>query len=192
MKSTTVFMDLETGGVEDCHPDIQIAAIAVLGWEELATFERKIRFDASAADPEALAMNSYDAQLWKDHAIAESVVVPQFVRFLKNFLNVPFTSQAGNQFYSARFAGHNAQTFDGPRIGRMFKRNGDAFCPGTWFQPLDTCQLALWHFSQQEKRPKNYKLGTLCEFFGISTEGAHDALTDVRLTVQLARRLLEG
>ena len=72
----------------------------------------------------------------------------------------------------------------------MFARH-DAFLPADPFRPLDTLQLALWHFSQCDAEPENYKLGTLCAFFGIDASGAHDALVDVRLNVELARRVLE-
>ena len=39
--------------------------------------------------------------------------------------------------------------------------------------------------------PANYQLGTLCEYFGISlpAERAHDALNDVRATLELYRAM---
>jgi DNA polymerase III epsilon subunit-like protein len=55
---------------------------------------------------------------------------------------------------------------------------------------LDTMQLAMWWFHQRGMEPENYKLGPLCQYFGIPVgDETHDALADVRLTVQLARKL---
>ena len=66
---TTVFFDLETGGVTPDHPDIQLAAIAVdSDLNELDSFERKIQFKESDADPEALKLNHYDASIWDSEA----------------------------------------------------------------------------------------------------------------------------
>ena len=59
-----MFFDLETGGLDDRHPTIQIAAIATEAFVEVASFEAKISFDPKCADPAALAMNHYDARVW--------------------------------------------------------------------------------------------------------------------------------
>lgn len=190
---TTVFFDLETGGVSDVHPDIQLAAIATRDWEEVATFERKIQFDVALADPNALAMNCYDRATWLIHAVPEGQVVEEFTQFLQPYRVVEFISQWGNPFLSARMAGHNAARFDGPRVMRMFERNNDRFFPGTAFMPLDTFQLAQWYFMLNHRQPLDLKLPTLCEFFGIDVEGAeHDALIDCRRTLLLAHRLVGG
>jgi DNA polymerase III epsilon subunit-like protein len=49
----------------------------------------------------------------------------------------------------------------------------------------------MWYFDERGVTPSDYKLETLCKYFGITTEGAHDALTDVRMCAALARRLRE-
>lgn len=191
MKTTTIFFDLETGGVEDHHPDIQLAAAAIRDWEVLEVFERKIRFDLSAADARALEINSFHADAWQKEAVEERHVVSDFAAFLESHRIIQKRSRAGNPYLVARLAGHNVARFDAPRLVRMFARHG-AFLPADAFMPLDTMQLALWRFADAEKKPENFKLETLCRFFGISTEGAHDAWIDVENTAQLARRLLEG
>jgi len=192
MKTTTIFMDLETGGVEDHHPDIQLAAVAVREWEILDTFERKIAFDERAADPEALRINSYDRDVWYDKALPEEQVVLEFAGFLEQYRVLRKVSRRGNVFHVARLAGHNVARFDAPRLLRMFKRNRGTFLPGDAFMPLDTMQLALWYFADTDEKPENFKLGTLCDFFAIDTEGAHDALADVLNTVELAQHLADG
>jgi len=68
----TVYVDLETGGLEMHHPVIQIAAVAVDGdWNELGAFQVKLFFDESKAEPEALRINRYDRSIWEHEAFSE-------------------------------------------------------------------------------------------------------------------------
>ncbi len=189
-RNTTVVFDLETGGVEAKHPDIQLAAVAVRGWEEIDTFERKLQFSVDSCDPEALEINSYDPAVWEREALPEARVVAQFAQWMRRHAVIHKVSKRGNPYSVARLAGHNVARFDAPRLLAMFKRHG-AFLAADAFRPLDTLQLALWHFAGREDEPENYKLGTLATALGIATDGAHDALADVRMTVQLAKAICE-
>jgi len=185
---TTVFFDFETGGVQDHHPNIQLAAVAVDSqWNELATFERKIQFNEADAEPEALKINHYDAEVWKA-ALPESKVVAEFAAFLKPFCCVEKTSKRGTPYYVARIAGHNAATFDGPRLRRMFADAGQ-FLP-TDLHVRDTLQRALWWFDQKGEECKSFRLTELCKYFGVPVDDtAHDALTDVRLSIAIAKAM---
>lgn len=189
MSGYLVFFDFETGGIEPSKPEIQLAAIAVDSeFKEVAHFESKIAFNEADADPEALKMNHYTAEAWKD-APPNDDVVRRFAAFSDKYKSVEMVSKrTGRPYNVARLAGHNAATFDAPRLRRMFDATG-CFAP---FHPipLDTLQLALWKLQFMEKKPKNFQLGTLCEFFGINPEGAHDALTDVRLSAALTKAIV--
>jgi DNA polymerase III alpha subunit (gram-positive type) len=186
-----VYFDLETAGLTEAHPDIQIAAIAVDDrGEELEAFERKILFDVGAADPEALKMNHYDAAVWERDAVVHAIAVGDFCSFLKRHASFQMTSKHSGNIYSvARLAGYNAVTFDGPRLKAMFARWG-MFLPAHP-QILCVLQRAQWWFHENphSPRPKSMKLGDVCRHFGIAIDGAHDALADVRATAALARRL---
>src|SRR5579863_8386229 len=141
MVMSIVFFDFETGGIPFDKPEIQLAAIAVApDWSELATFEQKIKFDESKADPEALKINHYSKEAWSD-AMAEPGVVAAFSNFLKQHSSVEMTSKAGKPYSVARLAGHNAATFDGPRLKMMFDRAA-MFCPAHP-QVLCTLQRAM-------------------------------------------------
>ena len=62
----TVYFDLETGGVND-EPTIQLAAVAIGDdWSEIGSFEKRLKFDPAKCSPEALKVNRYDPELWKD------------------------------------------------------------------------------------------------------------------------------
>lgn len=189
MSGYIVFFDFETGGIAPEKPEIQLAAIACdSSFKEIASFESKIKFSESDADPEALALNHYDPEAWKD-APSSGYVISRFARFIDPFRSVQMTSKrTGNPYSVARLAGHNAVGFDAPRLRRMFERN-NAFMPCHPI-PLDTLQLALWHFESLGEKPESLKLSVIAEYFGIDTAGAHDALTDVRLSAKIARELM--
>lgn len=188
---TTVFFDLETGGLKIEQPIIQLAAIAIDDeWRELATFEAKIQFDFRAADPAALELNHYDAAVWRAEAIPAATAVQRFSRFLDPYRCFQRKSKRPpfRKYTVAQLAGHNAATFDGDRLKALYKAH-DAFL-GADPRILDTFQLGLWHFHGKGE-PENYKLGTLCKAFGIEFgDDAHDALYDVRKTAELARVML--
>lgn len=191
MTGRAVYFDLETGGLEPAHPDIQLAAIAVdeQTGAELETFETKIEFDPALADPKALELNHYRAEDW-----AGAKTPFRAVGALRSLLDRHATlslisGRTGKPFKVAKLCGHNAATFDGPRLKALFVRHG-------FFPPWDprvrcTMQRALWWFDERPELapPENYRLETLCRYFGIPIADTHEALADVRLTIALARAL---
>ena len=191
VKGTTVYFDLETGGIEAHQPNIQIAAIALRDGVEIAAFEHKIRFDDSVADPEALAINHYDAAVWANEAVTAETAVRAFSRFCRDHADLELLSKRTGRPYSvARLAGHNIVSFDIPRLRRMFEESTDSYLPACWWYPLDTYQRAIWHFAERDiPTPENYKLSTLAAHFGLDAEGAHDALADVRLSAGVAQAI---
>lgn len=187
--SFTIFADLETGGVEPYHPNIQLAAIAVddQRWVEVAHFERKIAFDVAKADPEALKINHYSPEAWKS-AKPSSVVAADFAKWSEPYRCIEMMSKrTGKPYTVGKLAGHNIVTFDLPRIRAMF--NG-TFFPFS-YHTKDTLQRALFFFDEHPEatRPESLKLTVLCKYFSIDCDGAHDALTDVRLSAALARAI---
>ncbi|HEX9640549.1 MAG TPA: 3'-5' exonuclease [Candidatus Krumholzibacteria bacterium] len=184
----TLILDTETGGLEDRHPTIELAAIAVRGWEEVAQFERRIRFDEAACDPEALKLNSYDPDVWALEAIPPMDALADFARWCSDYADVEKVSRrTGGAYKVARCSGWNV-AFDCRRLERGFKASG-MFLPADTYQALDWLQVARGYFWDAEKRPENLKLTTVAEWFGIPTDGAHGALADCRLTLGVARRL---
>jgi DNA polymerase III epsilon subunit-like protein len=183
----TIFFDFETGGIRDDQPNIQLAAIAVDDqFRELAAFEQKISFDEASADPQALAINHYDRSRWSQ-AKPPAEVARLFSQWLRPFSCVQKTSKLGKPYSVARLAGHNAAVFDGPRLRRMFTE-AQMFCP-VELHVRDTLQRALWHFDERGVEPKSFRLTELCSHFGIPAGGAHDALTDVRLAIAVAKAM---
>ncbi|MDX1494165.1 MAG: 3'-5' exonuclease [Longimicrobiales bacterium] len=191
-----MFFDLETGGLDPAkRPIIQIAAIATdKAFNRLAEYERKVLFSEKHCRPDALELTSYDPALWAQEALHPDSVAVEFADFLSQHATVEMVGKKPphRPYQVARLVGHNAARFDGPFLSAWYKRRG-RFVPATCYQPLDTYQLALWHFSMAagESRPESMRLEDLKEFYAIKVEGeAHDALHDVRATVEVAVHLL--
>ncbi len=188
-----IFYDLETGGLDSAkHPIIQIAAIAVdSSLRELETFEVKIAFDEAEADPNSLSANHYSKEVWNRDALAPECAAHRFSKFLRGHATVDMLSREGKPYRLAQLVAHNGERFDGPFLHAWYRRIG-LFCPAR-YMVLCTKQRALWLFDEDKALtpPKDYKLQTLCEFFGVKLrpEHAHDAFNDVRATVELYRAI---
>jgi DNA polymerase III epsilon subunit-like protein len=187
-----VFVDLETGGLETWRPIIQIAAIAVTSsLRELEVFESKLTFDSRFVDPRSLRKNNYSPDRWRREARPAREVATAFAEFLRRHATVDVSAAGRGGFQVAQLVAHNA-AFDGPFLQAWFERLGQFF-PGH-FRLLCTVQRAVWLFHEDKKLtpPRDFKLGTLCEYFGVPlrTEDAHDALNDARATVGLYREMV--
>lgn len=184
-----IFFDYETGGVKD-ELSIQLAcAVYDRKWACVEAHEWKIIFDEQLCQPEALKLNHYDRDKWRDEAKPLVQVMREFGEVMERHKTVRMVSKAGRPYVVARLAGHNAATFDHPRLQRDW---GKDFLPAS-FQVLDTLQLALWYFEHREDRPENLRLETLVKWFGIEVPGAaHDALYDVHASAMIARAMTCG
>jgi len=191
LKSTSCIIDTETGGTEPKHPTIQFAVVAIddASFEEIDSMEVKLHFDVAKCEPEALAINHWDADVWKKEAVDHPTARMRLEDFFRRHETLRLISKRGKPYTTARLIAHNA-AFDVSRLVALF---GDHYTPFCWWYPLDTVQLALWTFfrTNPHERPDNYQLGTLCKYFAIPTEGAHDALADCRLTAKLLKALDE-
>lgn len=174
-----VFFDLETGGLDPLrHPIIQLAAVAV-----------DAKWNESTAEPEALAVNSFDAKVWEREAVGQLEAMERTADLFRRHATMQKISAKGRPYSVARLAAHNAP-FDCGFLVQWFKSAG-MFCPAACFEPLDTLSLARWASLGAKDGPENHELESLCQWLGIELDGAHDALADVRATVQVARVLTQ-
>ena len=196
-----IFVDIESGGLEHTRPIIQIAAIAALpastgkpGEVELTDvegFEAKILFREKDAAPESLKKNSYDRELWLEQGLPPKRAAYEFAQFLRDHATVDMVAQGGGSYRVAQLVAHNA-AFDGPFLHAWYQRLG-IFCPAS-YRVFCTMQRAMWLFHEDMTLtpPADYKLGTLCEYFGVPLpeSEAHNALADVRATLGLYRQMM--
>lgn len=191
----TVFFDLETTGLSPWKNEIvQIAAVVVddKTMKELATYEQKVAFCVEDANPEALKVINWEARKeeWDRRAVHRYKAVWSFKDFLKKHATVRKTSKKGHEYKVAQMAGHNAAGFDMPFISAAFKKEREFF-PGD-YHCIDTMVMAQVCRWLGKLRTRDLKLETLYkELTGERLEGAHDALADVRATVEIARRMKE-
>lgn len=190
-ESRLVFVDVEVAGAEITRPVIQVAAIATgQNVEVLETFEAKLRFDVRLADPRSLTRTRYSPAIWAAEAQSATAVAREFGRFLRRHAVLHPAPENRRSYRVAQLAAHNAP-FDGPFLKTWFERVG-AYFPGD-YRLLCTMQRAQWLFQEHPewRRPRDYKLGTLCNYFGVCLppDQAHTALADVRATVEVYRRM---
>ena len=189
LKNTITFFDLETGGLSASkHPIIQIAAIQVNNdFTKWRSFERKLQFDVSKAEPQALNVNSYERDVWAAQAVTPKQAAEDFKKFISNGADIEKVGKSGRPYKVARLAAHNAP-FDRDFLFPWYRKLG-VFLPADW-HVIDTVQLALVYNTIYGVNTPSLKLGDLCEYHGIPLEDAHDALGDVKATALLAKHLL--
>ena len=168
---------------------IQIAAIATSEqMEELAGFEAKARL------PKDLRLkplhSRYNKKYWEAEGRDANEVAIEFAAFLTRNATVERYSTTGQLFRVAQLVAHNSG-FDSDILHAWFKQL-KVYLPAS-FQTLCTLQRAMW-LSQESERdfsPTDFKLVSLCEYFGIehTTKEAHDAFNDVRATLLLYREM---
>ncbi len=187
-----IFFDIETGGLNPKrHPIIQLAAIAVGDdLEPIEAFEAKIRFDEGEANRNSLRKNHYHRGLWAREAREPEEVARSFAEFLRRYATVPMLSSDGRPYFVAQLVAHNA-TFDGAFLQAWYERLR-IFLPAR-YHVLCTLQRAMWYFHEHQDvpLPSDFKLATLCQYFGVTfhAASAHEALADVSATVALCQAI---
>ena len=186
-----VFVDLETGGVDSWRPIMQIAAIAVdSNLRELETLEIKLRFDPQRMKRACFRKRHYSRHVWAREAVSEQEAGERFASFLKRHATIDLVSATHRPYRVAQLVAHHA-AFDGPFLASWFRRI-DRYLPAHP-RVLCTHQRALWLFHENKtlSPPADYRLSTLCQYFDVRLKAheAHEALADVRATVELYRAM---
>lgn len=184
-----VFIDIETTGLQPSSPIIQVAAIATdCRARELESIEIKIRLPRNATIEHR--HSRYDATVWKQSAQSPRKAAIELAKFFSRHGTVDLISQKGSTFRVAQLVAHNAE-FDTSFLRNWFEGLG-IFLPAS-YRPMCTLQRALWLFDENKSLtpPANFKLGTLCEYFGVPLRDAeaHEALADVRAMLSLYREM---
>ena len=187
-----LFFDVETAGRGIACPIIQIGAVAVDSrLRELETFEVKIRFDSGAASRNSPPSNCFEPAIWKRLARQPDDAARLFADFLRRHATVDMvSSRTGEPYRLAQLVAHNGD-FDGPRLRSWFRRQKQ-FLPASR-RVFCTLQRAFWLFHEETTLtpPADYRLATLCEYFGVpfGQDDQHDALADARAAVAIYRAM---
>jgi DNA polymerase III alpha subunit (gram-positive type) len=168
-----VFLDAETSGLDSVRHEItELAAIRITAdlKEEKIILHRKCRMQwPERASGEALAVNGYSAAAWAN-------AYP---------IRVALVDLATTIDSSVVVWGHNVH-FDLDFLREAYARES---LPMPAFKyALDTMTLA-WPLAARGYVDK-LALDALCSKYGISNEGKHTALADVRRTIALYKKLM--
>ena len=176
MHNNYLFIDLETGGLyANQHSILQVAAVFTdLDFKIQGYFMSYVKpHPELKVTKEALLINQLN---WDElnNAPQESAIALALHHF---------ASMVGQK---GRFAGYNCQ-FDLEFLSLMWKRHNIESIPYEvpW---LDIYAAAKSKLGNNAGLP-NFKLGSVANHFGINTAGAHDALQDLFMTIEIAKLL---
>jgi DNA polymerase III epsilon subunit-like protein len=128
---------------------------------------------------------------WRSELRSPRDVATQLARFLSRHATVDMGLGGNATCRVARLAAHNAE-HDGPFLRALFDRTR-RFLPAHP-RMLCTIQRAVWLFAEDKTLtpPPDFKLGTLCHYFGVPLRpsDAHDALGDAHATAALYRAMV--
>lgn len=204
--------DMETDGSNPdlCSP-IQIAAVIVdpLKLEIVDNSEFNI-----SMKPELLEQNKdydySDSDILDFHAKVRSCSKADILESWQNFqsqengwkmfvsyLEMYHTRTNGKKscFSAPIAAGYNINRFDLRIVERLSKKYNNLNKEGksSLFYPRDVVDVmnVLFYWFEYNNELKNYTLDNLRDYLGISKEGAHDALKDVKDTANIMIRFLK-
>lgn len=162
-----VCVDVETTGLDETkHEIISISIIRIDGSVVLHT---KIKPEhLETAEPKALEINGYNEAAWESASLWDQVA-PQVKKALTNVV----------------ILGQNV-SFDMRFINAGLKKTAVGN-DGISYHTVDTATLAYEHLVPCGLR--SVSLTAVCDFLGISNEGAHSALVDTRRTVEVYKCL---
>jgi DNA polymerase-3 subunit epsilon len=173
------FIDTETTGLDpDKHELIQIAGIVMRianpsdpsTYELIEEFEYKIKPERIGdANPLSLKINQYDPSKWTE-ALS-----------LKEAMHLVNAKTKDSVMIA-----HNV-AFDSAFLEKAFKNVG--LVNTMHYHRLDTVSMA-YALLKNNKDVDHLSLRALCNYFDIHREGEHEALADVRATVELYKKLM--
>ncbi len=170
-RDKVVIYDTETTGL-DLNRDqiIQISAIRLSHEGEVLEKMDQMVIPTIPISPEATATHHQTLETIRERGgIGIREALEKFLDFTRGKVLV----------------GHNSLRFDSPLVRRQLRENGLPL--PEIIAEYDTLPMAR----QYLPKSVNYKLGTLCDHFGIVNIAAHDALGDILATGEVLSRLLE-
>lgn len=181
-----LWFDLETTGIDpERNGIIQFAALVEIHGEVVDSLEIKLQpHQGALISKEALVVNGVseeDIRGFMRHDEAFRHIDAFLSRHVSRF-------DRNDKFYPA---GYNVQ-FDLEFLSRMFKRY-DQYGIGTFvnWRRIDPLPLLYYMEYIDKISLDNYKLQTVCDYFGIPLNSAHDAMADVKATRELMKHIRE-
>lgn len=173
-KHNLSFIDIETTGLNLMqHEIIEIGCIVTdASLNIIEEFELKIKAEhIETADPISLKINHYDPDKWEG-----AISLKEAIKIL------------ADKTEDSTMVGHNI-SFDSAFLDKAFYETGikKKFFH---YHLLDTISIAFAKLHDREDIEK-LSLHELCTYFDIKNEHEHSALSDIRATYELYKKLME-
>lgn len=204
--------DLETDGAnpDSCSP-VQIAAVIVdpIKLEIVPDSEFNINLKPDALENN-IDYDYNDSDVLDFHAkvqgSSKDKILANWKTFQKqeigwnmfvSYLDMYHTRSSGKKscFTAPIAAGYNINRFDLRIIERLSKKYNNLNKEGrsSLFYPRDVVDImnVIFYWFENNNELKNYTLDNLRDYLGISKEGAHDALKDVKDTASILIRFFK-
>ena len=186
-----VFIDTETTGLNHLKNGLiqlsgSVCTIKDIEIVEHENFDYKIRpLSADIIEDRALEVNKVTREQIESYPSAGEVY-QKFVGMLGNYCD---KYDKTDKFF---FIGYNAR-FDYDFCRSWFEKLSDKYF-GSWFYfpPIDVMNSAIVELMKERHLLENFKLGTVCNHFGITVkaENLHDADVDIKLTQELFKKII--
>lgn len=181
-----LYFDVETTGLDPNKNDItQFAAIVEIdGVVKEEVNWRCQPLDWKAVDEEALKITGVSLEELKTFQTPDKMfhdMARLFAKYIDKF-------DKNDKFYPA---GHNVG-FDLEFLQQFWIKNGSVYGTGSYqnWRTLDSRAICNFLSLKGIIPCKDIKLKTLCDYFGIEIQ-AHDALSDIRATRLLIKKVME-
>ena len=177
-----IIFDLETGGFVPAKNALcELGAIVVNADNEavdtlqyyIKPYYRECGLELHSYKPDAMAVNGITEQQIADGRSIEYVLF-ELMKLVENY-------------EVSAFIGHNSDFFDVKWVSYLLGRFTALQPTFEQIRKVDTCKLAM---AKIDCKPRDYKLGTLCDYYGIQIVGAHTALGDCEATLELYKKLI--
>lgn len=182
-----LFFDIETTGTMFWKNGIhQLSGAVVIDGEMKESFDLRVRPNPKACiDDAALSVSGVTREQICGYPPMEDVY-KEFVAMLGKYVD---KYDRKDKFF---LVGYNNSPFDNQFLRAWFKQNGDDYF-GSWFwsNSIDVMVLASQFLADRRCDMKDFKLATVAEECGVAVQrdALHDALYDIRLTMELYKRV---
>lgn len=173
-----LWIDVETTGLGSNAAVIEIAAIPMIDGEIKPHFHSMIRpHDGATLDAKAFEITKIDInEIWTYPDAKE--VLNDFIKWIDSHETV------------FNLGGHNIK-FDRDHLFKLFCRNAEygSFITRFNHNDVDTLRICREVFKGKKNKPVDFKLESVCRYFGTENGIYHRALGDIQNTIEIYKEL---
>ncbi len=182
--SKILYFDCETTGLKaHLNGIIQLAFVLEIDGEVVEERNIKMRpFEGDVIEEEALKVNGITVEQmngFMEPNMAYMELFSVFNRHIKKY-------DKADKFFPAGF---NVK-FDLDFLSEFWRKaSNDKYGMGSYcnWRSLDPLPVIYFLVVNGQIKLPNYKLATVCEYFGIKLDNAHDAMADIKATIELIK-----